>query len=128
MRIGIHCGSVLGGRLDLTLGFECLGEAINIASRVESKGRSGQVAITQEIIDVLSRQKLVKDQDSISFVEKQELKGCHSRSIYYLSLNDLVPLVQKESKLAREDTADMVDFYYSQVRRASGVEGPRASL
>jgi len=109
MRIGVHCGDILGGRFDCTsLQFECLGDSINIASRTESNGLPNQIAITKEVYEILKRHNVLSDVDSISCKEKK-LKGCGWHTLYYLTGKNLtkfseMDLSEQPAPLKRQAT------------------------
>lgn len=50
MRVGVHLGSVIGGVIGRTrMAFDYWGEAVNLASRLESSGTPGRIHVSEQV-------------------------------------------------------------------------------
>lgn len=76
-RIGIHSGSVIGGIVGKTrFVYDIMGDAVNVASRVESNAFPMKVTITEETASLLG------DRFKLTEIGKVELKGKGLKQLY----------------------------------------------
>eukprot|EP00523_Entomoneis_sp_CCMP467_P008229 CAMPEP_0168721026 /NCGR_PEP_ID=MMETSP0724-20121128/1871_1 /TAXON_ID=265536 /ORGANISM="Amphiprora sp., Strain CCMP467" /LENGTH=821 /DNA_ID=CAMNT_0008767657 /DNA_START=288 /DNA_END=2754 /DNA_ORIENTATION=+ len=60
LRIGINCGPVVAGVVGTKrFQYDIWGDAVNIASRMESTGEPGRVQVSQNVVDTVSDQEFV---------------------------------------------------------------------
>jgi len=54
VRLGLHCGPVVAGVIgEKRLAYDLWGSTVNLASRLESRGVTGQIHISQQARDAL---------------------------------------------------------------------------
>ncbi len=99
LRIGIHIGDIILTDTDI------IGDAVNIASRIESLGTAGAVLVSQKIVEEIKSQDNIPSQFLGDFHFKNDT---HPRSIYAISAPGiLVPqpnqLSGKLEKKARKE-------------------------
>jgi len=104
VRIGIHVGDVVRTKTDI------IGDAVNIASRIESIAEAGSVLISDKVNDQLKNH---KDIDT-KFLDQYEFKNVESPTPIYsvvaegLTIPELKPI---ESKTSEEVQKPVNSFY-----------------
>ena len=79
LRIGIHCGSAIAGVIgDLRISYDLWGDAVNVASRLESQGEPGRIQVSEAFRDTVG--------DAFTFEERgpAEYKGIGVLRTYFL--------------------------------------------
>ncbi len=80
MRIGIHVGPVIAGIIGETrFTYDIWGDTVNMASRMESRSRSGHINITREVSE------MVGDFFTTEYRGKLQVKGKGEIDMYYVS-------------------------------------------
>lgn len=80
LRVGIHSGSVVAGVIGKhKFTYDLWGDAVNIASRMESEGIAGHIQISSETRNLLPSQFEIRSRGKIS------IKGHQSRNCYLLT-------------------------------------------
>jgi class 3 adenylate cyclase len=65
LRIGLHTGTVVAGIIGTQkFAYDLWGDAVNIASRMESSGEAGRVHVSEAFAMTLEKQSRIKDQES----------------------------------------------------------------
>ena len=83
IRIGMHTGPAIAGVIDQTkFAYDVWGNAVNIASRMESNGEPGRIHVTGEIHERLQGAFLFEPRGAI------EIKGMGLRKTYYLNAKE----------------------------------------
>jgi len=81
MRIGIHCGPVVGGVIgSQKLSFDLWGDTVNIASRIERSGEKGKINISAYTYD------LIKHKYDCEYRGKIEAKGKGNIDMYFVKV------------------------------------------
>jgi adenylate cyclase len=95
MRAGIHSGSVIAGIVgNRKLTYDIWGDAVNIASRMETHSVAGRINISGDTY------KFVKDQFDFEYRGKLQVKGKGKIDMYFVNgLNDSTESVSKNSLL-----------------------------
>ena len=79
VRIGIHAGPVVTGVLGTSkLTFDIWGETVNLASRLESSGQSGQIHVSEQVAQRLAHQFRCEPRGMV------DLKGIGATQTHYL--------------------------------------------
>ena len=87
MRIGIHCGQVVGGIIGKTkFCYDIWGDTVNVASRMESTGQPGHTQVSDQI------QRLLKDEMDFTPRGEVDVKGKGKLQTY---------LVPRDAKASR---------------------------
>ena len=74
IRIGIHCGPVVAGVIGTSrLSFDIWGDAVNVASRIESTGISDSICVSQQVKDNLKGEYIWGETRTIHAKGKGEL-------------------------------------------------------
>ncbi|ERT05379.1 sensory box protein [Lyngbya aestuarii BL J] len=74
LRIGIHAGPVVAGVIGLSkFSYDLWGDTVNVASRMESNGVSGQIQVTSEVYERLKEQFVFALRGSIPIKGKGEM-------------------------------------------------------
>jgi adenylate cyclase len=80
MRVGIHCGPVVGGLIGSEkLSFDLWGDTVNLASRIESSGLANRINISAHMYE------LIKDEYPCSYRGKIEVKDKGKVDLYYIN-------------------------------------------
>ena len=80
IRVGINSGTVVAGIIGQTrIAFDLWGQAVNIASRMESHGETGRIQVTEETYE------LVKPYYSFDAPRQIDVKGKGEMKVYLLS-------------------------------------------
>ncbi|MEM7468381.1 MAG: adenylate/guanylate cyclase domain-containing protein [Pseudomonadota bacterium] len=83
IRVGVNSGTVIAGIIGKTrIAFDLWGQAVNIASRMESHGEVGRVQVTEDTYQ------LVKDQFTFDEPRQINVKGKGAMQVYLLAQND----------------------------------------
>ncbi|MGR8948523.1 MAG: adenylate/guanylate cyclase domain-containing protein, partial [Gammaproteobacteria bacterium] len=83
IRIGINTGTVIAGVIGETrIAFDLWGQAVNIASRMESHGENERIQVTEKTYE------LVKDDFSFDPPRLIEVKGKGEMRVYLLSIDE----------------------------------------
>ena len=93
MRIGINSGLITAGMLgpeNKSL-YDVIGEAVNLASRMESVGRTGEITISEQTFD------LVKPYFVIEPIGERDVKGLSGVSCY--EVKDVLPLPEDARRI-----------------------------
>jgi adenylate cyclase len=79
LRIGIHIGSVTAGVIGAKkFSYDVWGDAVNIASRMESSGEAGKIQVSEEFYNY------IKDEYDCLHRGKMEIKGKGLMDLYFL--------------------------------------------
>lgn len=79
LRIGIHSGPVVAGVIgSKKFAFDLWGDAVNVASRVESSCPANQVQITREVLDLIGSAYCVQSRGQI------DIRGHQTREVFVL--------------------------------------------
>jgi len=79
LRIGIHCGPVVGGVIGLKrLSYDLWGDTVNVASRMELYGEPGRIQVSDSAYQVLKRKFILMPRGAI------DVKGKGSMETYWL--------------------------------------------
>lgn len=90
MRVGLHIGPVVAGVIGVRRpAYDCWGEAVNLASRLESTAVPGSIVISE------SAYWRLRTRFEIDSLEDTELKGIGRTKIYCLNRERAVPLVEQ---------------------------------
>ena len=77
--VGIHCGQAVVGNIgcDFRMDYTAIGDTVNVAERLESLAKSGQVLISEQLYES------VKDQYQVEYVGELALKGREDKVTAY---------------------------------------------
>lgn len=79
MRIGVHCGPVIGGVIGShKLSFDLWGETVNLASRIESSGEAGRINVSAQAFE------LIKNDYNCQYRGKIKAKGKGDIDMYFV--------------------------------------------
>ena len=80
IRIGINSGPIVGGVVGMDkFTYDCFGDAVNVASRMESHGRPGRIHISENTYE------LIKDAYECEKIESPiEIKGKGKLQTYFV--------------------------------------------
>jgi class 3 adenylate cyclase len=79
MRIGINCGKLVAGVIGKTkFIYDIWGDAVNVASRMESSGQPGKIHVTDAVYEA------TKNDFSFSEPVEMEIKGKGAMKTYFL--------------------------------------------
>ncbi|MES2765297.1 MAG: adenylate/guanylate cyclase domain-containing protein [Bacteroidota bacterium] len=80
VRIGLHCGEVVGGVVGETkYAYDLWGDTVNIAARMEETGEPGKIHVSENIFTVL------KDRFEFEERDEREIKGKGMMKTYFLT-------------------------------------------
>jgi adenylate cyclase len=78
-RIGIHCGSAMAGVIgDTRISYDVWGDAVNVASRMESHGVPGRIQVSEQYHDLAKEAFLFEERGAT------ELKGVGVARTFFL--------------------------------------------
>ncbi len=80
MRIGLHCGTVVAGVIGKRkFAYDLWGDAVNTASRMESRGEAGKIHISHAVYEALHWEKNAETDGAVGYAfekrEPMEIKG-----------------------------------------------------
>jgi adenylate cyclase len=79
MRVGLHCGTAIAGVIGETrISYDLWGDAVNVASRMQSQGVAGRIQVSEEYRTVVGDAFEFEDHGVIDF------KGLGERRAYFL--------------------------------------------
>ena len=80
LRIGINSGPVVAGVIGMhKFSYDLWGEAVNLASRMESQGYAGKIQVSEATYDLVKGQFMFDYQDTI------EVKGMGPQNVYWIN-------------------------------------------
>jgi adenylate cyclase len=79
LRVGLHCGTVIAGVIgDTRISYDVWGDAVNIASRMQSQGVPGRIQVSEEFRAAVGDAFEFEDHGNVDF------KGLGERRAYFL--------------------------------------------
>ena len=101
LRVGIHTGHIVAGVVgSKKYAYDIWGDAVNIASRMESNGEAGKVNISEATYT------LVKDKFNCTTRGKISVKGAGEKNMYFV---DSIKQVSPEAAETAEQSAEVIN-------------------
>jgi len=116
LRIGLHCGSVVGGITGIKHPRFCLfGDAMNFTSRLESTGETGKIHISKDFLDNIGKY-LECPSDIISYTKREpiDIKGKGIMQTYWIESINIQSFNSKysnEIELSKQIAEIDSDYY-----------------
>jgi class 3 adenylate cyclase len=108
-RIGMHVGAIVGGVLGNSrpMSYDIWGDAVNIASRMQSTGEPGKIHVTSDFVMHL-KNRCAQSDDCLKFrFEKRgNIEVKHMGRIFTYYITDEVKIKTEVAKKASENLAD----------------------
>ena len=109
--IGINCGDAIVGNIGsiMRMDYTAIGDAVNIASRLESKAKPGQILVSESVVTALG------EKANVEFLGDLSLKGkSKTVSTYELTGVTRLKLSRKEQK--KEELLNETRLLYSKIK------------
>ncbi|TNJ41468.1 tetratricopeptide repeat protein [Tamlana fucoidanivorans] len=100
VRIGIHVGDIIQSQDDI------IGDAVNVASRVESLGVAGSILISDKVNDQLRNKNSIKTQ----FIDAVEFKNVNRVIPIFAIINGNLVVPKKEDLLGKTKPKDFEEY------------------
>lgn len=100
VRIGIHMGDIIRTESDI------IGDAVNVASRIESLSEVGSVLISDKVNDTLRNQNDIKTQ----FIDSVEFKNVNKTIPVFAVVNENLVIPEKEKLKGKIKPKDSVSY------------------
>ena len=109
--IGINCGDAIVGNIGsvMRMDYTAIGDTVNIASRLESKAKPGQILVSESVVTALG------EKANVEFLGDLSLKGkSKTVSTYELTGVTRLKLSRKEQK--KEELLNETRLLYSKIK------------